>query len=648
MSGKKPKGSGFRLLDLFVIILCISGALYSIYLFRNDLFRTLDAHKETSVGTIIVKSNNVQRRLKDKKVWDRLIKGSPVFMGDLIRVARLSAVTLDIDNNHIDLNENTLIRIQSSYDNEDRLIIELTEGSLVLSTGADSGSLMLNIAGREIEAEPGTVLNAAAGIEGIVLQVSEGAASIINEGGRREISSGGMVAIDSAGVEQFLPSVVVTNPRSNARYLKDNPQPLNISFAWNRINLPREETLQLEISMDRSFNRIVRVIDNLDSSAQTELNSGTWYWRLVYLGETLSNGQLVITDTSTLQLLSPVTESVYQYQEEMPNLHFQWTTVDNAEYYIMEASLSPDFLHRQINVQSAAAFFSDSSLGAGTWYWRVMPVFPSVYEGFAAFSQAAVFRIEKIENHEEPEIFIPEPVEEILPEIPQPVPPEIRLTTPLPGVRLPGLTALRQRTEFRWGSDVDLEWSRFVLSRNPNPLSGRPQIEINNPGRIVFLDQLGEGIWYWTIEARSTEGLTAAAQPRQIQVLPIPLLPAPENLLPIREHTIGINELQIARNINFSWLPVPGANGYIFSIFHETTNERRQITSIGPGNFTSWTLDDVRILTRGTFTWQVEAVNIGNTGAIEQRGLIAENTFILNIPSSGTVRIDDTGVLYGN
>jgi hypothetical protein len=207
---------------------------------------------------------------------------------------------------------------------------------------------------------------------------------------------------------------------------------------------------------------------------------------------------------------------------------------------------------------------------------------------------------------------------------------------------------LRQQTVFTWDTNREATGTRFVLSRNQNPLTGTPVRTINNPGRTIRLDRLEEGTYYWTVEVRSPEGLISAATPRQLRVLAIPLLSAPGNLRPATGYTIGIEYLRTQSDITFSWAAVPDANAYIFTLYQQTASGRQAIISRPPENRTSWTLEDIRILEPGTFIWQVEAVNRGASGTIEQRGRTVENTFILDVPIPGPVRLEDTGVLYGS
>jgi hypothetical protein len=167
---------------------------------------------------------------------------------------------------------------------------------------------------------------------------------------------------------------------------------------------------------------------------------------------------------------------------------------------------------------------------------------------------------------------------------------------------------------------------------------GKPEIEILDPNRTIRLDRLSEGVWYWTVEAQTPEGAVINAQePRRLEVLPIPLLPAPSDRKPVEGYRIGIEELKEV-NVNFRWSAVQGANAYIFTLYQESDGGRRRITQIGPENRTSW-VTDVKALGRGSFVWQVEAVNVGRKNAIEQRGTVEENRFVVDIPRAGPVQL---------
>jgi hypothetical protein len=550
MSDESRKNSGpgrkLRRADFLIILFCLCGAALSVILFRLDL-RSLDSRNKESVGTIVIGNNVIQRRMANRVRWERLTVNAPVYAGDQIRTADLSDATLYVERNSVDLSGKTFIRIQRSPDDEDSVLIYLDEGNLVLSTVDGGGNIALNLMGRQVETAPGTVLSASAGKDGTVVQVSEGTATLIGDGGeKRKIASGTMIALGAEGTERAVKAAVVLQPRPDARYLKNGSEPQVINFAWNRINLEPGEVLRLELAEDRNFNRIIRVMENLDASAGVALNTGFWYWRLSLMSANaglssgvLSTGRFTVTDAVGPVLLSPVTDSLFRYWNNLPQLRFQWSEVAGASMYILEASETPDFATPRLRTQTTSIFLFDSSFGSGTWHWRVLPVFPAVYEGRAAFSPASVFRIEQ-------------------------------------------------------GAAGDL---------------------------ALVLPDLVPGS--------------------------VPVLPSPLNRLPPTGHRIGIEQIRESNSIVFTWAAVPGANAYIFSLYQDTGSGRRQITRIPPGNRRNWTLENLVTLGRGTFIWQVEAVNMSPEGTIEERGRVEENSFIIDIPRSGQVEIEDPGTHYG-
>ena len=633
------RSGSFRLRDFFVILFCLSAAAVSIYLFKQEVFRTVSAQNEQPVGTVIIIRNNVQRRIEGRLLWDRLALDSPIRLGDFIRTAEHSVVTLRIENDFIDLEPNTLVRIQRTDDDAYPFYIALIEGNISLIADTQGEGLKLNIKGRRIKAEAGTVLGAAAAGDGMELSVSTGLALFFENGQNHRIyhriPSGEMLAINSAGQEITRPAVVVTYPIPNARYLRDTPQSITVDFTWNRHNLHANEAIYMEIAQDRNFTQVVQTVGNLtNNSARIILDTGLWHWRLSGVNGALSSGSITVTDSIGPSLLSPITDSLFRFENYFPRLRFQWAQVTEASSYIVEVCATPDFINPAITRETEALFLVDSTLGPGKWYWRVTPVFPPLYKGATIYSQFAYFGIER-----------GTPAGLVLPER---AAPELFLVYPEHGTDIAGLDALRQPTDFTWEFDGELSQSRFVLSRSPNPLMGQPAVEILNPDRTVRVNSLMEGNWYWTVEGQTAGGITVrAAQPKLLQVQPIPLLPAPANMIPATGHRIGIPQLKLSRQIDFRWPAVRGANAYIFTLQQEI-NGRRQTIRSATVTSSGWRLDNINVLYPGTFFWQVEAVNRSPAGVIQQRGRVGENSFILDVPAPGPVFLQDPGVLYGN
>ena len=755
-SAVTEKAGGFRFSDFFIIVFFLFIAFVSVNLFRLDLTRTINLKNVKPVGAVIIRQNIVQRRLADRVLWDRLANESPVYMGDLIRVADLSSAILQIEDSSVDLSENTLIRITRAADGKS-LQIEMSEGNLSLSSAPDSGRISLDINGLQIQTVSGTVLAVKTEEKNIRLQVNEGTAlfSMPSSGQEaalprgsaagsqqpeagimQEINAGSLVSfeVQPAAPVQGLPgenlsgisapantivvvreakTAAVIRPAANARFINNSRNPFTVNFSWNRNNFNDDELLRLEIAADRYFSRIITVREILDKQTEIAVDNGQWYWRLTYENTVYDEGRFSVTDGSGVRLQSPAVNSVFKFENELPIINYNWDEIAEASSYLLEISDTPDFAHHKIRRQSLVTFYSDSSLGEGTWYWRVMPVFPSVFTGSPAFSQISQFRVERYippqrtvieaQSEEKKEIsfsdwlasefpsenisvYISDPESEARqntetlsalaslsasekeaslaalaetelsalsqaetgaasqvktePE-PAPAAPVLRLRSPAQRANIAGLTALRQQTVFTWECEAQIVSSRFVLSKNANPFQGRPLNEIRNPSRTISVSSLGEGTYYWNVEAQTADGFTVrAAQNGIVQVLAIPLLSAPANLQPARGKHFTMNDLQAQRALNFSWQTVNGANAYIVTIFHQDAGGRRQILQTQPVTRAAYSLENLRILDAGTFIWQVEAVNRRSNGTIDQRGRIAEGTFVMDIFLPGSVKVE--------
>jgi len=393
---KPPAARNFWLIDIFVLVFFLSTAITGLYLFRRDLMRTIEARDEEPVGIIIIRNNVVQRRHEDRMIWDRLYVDSFVYSGDLVRAAEISSASIHIDENKINLNENTLIRIQYSMGRSGPLEIELKEGNISLASGTKDSDMFISLMGNKVYASPGTVLDAEASQAGIKVQINEGKASLVTGGQAKELTEGSVLAKDSKGEELLIPAAVVKRPVPNASFLKSHAGLLPVTFLWTRVNLDDSERIKLEISGDKNFLQDVFTVDDLVSRARAVFDTGIWNWRLCAGDTVLSSGQLTVADGSGPELLSPVSDSVIRYKGNLPQLRFQWEPRAGAVNYIIEISDSQEFHNLKLNKQSSSTSFIYSGLGEGVWYWRVKPVFSSIWEGSSSYSDYGFFKVEEI------------------------------------------------------------------------------------------------------------------------------------------------------------------------------------------------------------------------------------------------------------
>jgi len=200
-----------------------------------------------------------------------------------------------------------------------------------------------------------------------------------------------------------------------------------------------------------------------------------------------------------------------------------------------------------------------------------------------------------------------------------------------------------------WSTELPLQNSRVIFSREPEPAKDpRAIVQYIDQGiTTINLPPLGEGIWYWTVLGETPEGVSVSAvAPFWFTLLSLPLLPSPQYLKPGYNEVITLDQLMAERKITFEWEKVPEANAYIFSLFG-ISDKQDLLLSSSPSLETSYALTDLTILTTDDYIWQVEAVLVSRNGAIERRGIIQQQSFVLYIHRSDTLRTRNPGTRYG-
>jgi hypothetical protein len=364
------------------------------------------------------------------------------------------------------------------------------------------------------------------------------------------------------------------------------------------------------------------------------LPEGTYYWRIASEGADRQFQTAPKRFTAAPPLPAPVLEEppsqgrvVFMEGEEIP---FRWGTVAGADYYqfklyrnenrqdpILERNLS------RINTLNISAL----TYGEGSYFWTVQAF---VNETSLSTRRTGIAAGETFSSRR------------LRP---------VSLDYPQNGYTVEGLRAYLEPGTVRWSQIDPASSSLFILSRNSNLSS--PVVQLRNPGATIPLPPLQAGTYYWTIRAETAEGYDLSArESRTFRVLPIPKLPPAANMLPEDGQILGPAELRATRNINFSWDPVPQAEGYFITVVYEGRGGIRDIIRSGLLEETSYVLDDLTLLDVGNFIWRVEAVSSVRKRDEEileilQRGEIGQGHFSVQFDSPGSPEIKKPGVMYG-
>ncbi|GHV92046.1 hypothetical protein AGMMS50268_25490 [Spirochaetia bacterium] len=474
--------------DFAVLFICIAGILFFLFLFRNDMYRSLTRLNDIPVGTITWKEKAAQRRFIDRVLWDRLQKHSMVYNGDLIRTAEYSGATVTFGAGEIiDLADNTLVRI-SRDDAVPR--IDLTQGAVSVNTAAGSGSgIILSSGNTNVTVAAGAVVNAGAaeGNGNLTLLVSEGSATVSGAAGTWEADAGSAFSLDSEGTAGTEPLAAVSSPRPDARYLNPARGTLAVPFVWNRMNYGGNERTRIEIAADRAFTRPAFNRDIAEDSITVNLESGTWWWKVYPDSASSANaitGKFTIVNAPAPALITPAEGYIYRYRTRQSAVRFQWTETGDAVSYLLEAADNPDFRAPALQTQVQGTSLIYSKLNPGHWYWRVRPVFSGDYEGNMAAAMVSYFDIEQADVLTAPVLSLP------------------------PNGGQVNTIAGAQDIYFSWKFEEEAD--TYTVQISPNRDLSNPVISETvydnfyayRPSRAV----LNQGQYYWTVYQTDLEG----------------------------------------------------------------------------------------------------------------------------------------------
>ncbi|MBO5692019.1 MAG: FecR domain-containing protein, partial [Spirochaetaceae bacterium] len=277
---KKKRNTTSRLRDIIAILICLTIATYSLWLFWNDFNAVMSKNNEHPIATVSWKYRAAQRKFSDRLLWDRLQQDSPVYNGDTIRTAAGAETTVTFANSELHLGENTIIQIQ--MDDTGTTSVNLTDGSLSANSNAGS-KMQLKSGNVMVELQEGSSLNAQAGksdTEALSLQVIEGNVVINGAEGSRSILQGESMSIDQNGTVGNTRPVTILEPAPNLQLLKFEGNTLPLQFSWKLATLPQNSQLVFETATDKNFSQIQEQIGLSGlNSMKINFTEGIHYWR---------------------------------------------------------------------------------------------------------------------------------------------------------------------------------------------------------------------------------------------------------------------------------------------------------------------------------------------------------------------------------
>lgn len=577
---KKAKS---KLTDILFVIVCIAGAVFSIFKFTTLFYQTL-TKDEDPIALIQIKKNTVQRRFLDDLLWDRLRDTSPLYDGDTIRTAPVSEATVFINQNgdEIELLPSSMIQIFISAD--DKLDAKLQNGSVNARAG-DAG-FKLSFGDTELNLEKGSAISTDQDENGnLMMQVVDGQVIISNSNGTQTVISGNTATIQADG-KIIKNHLNVVSPELSKKYLNFSDDKYLANFEWSC----DEDTVLIETSDTRNFTTVTSSqLVKGSKRAALAINNGISFWRISTIPSNSSDssfteqvtGKINVIHSPPPVLIAPKNDSEFTYRTRNPLIHFTWEPVERASSYHLTVANNPAMDNPVISDRTTQTSSVFNTLSEGTWYWTVTPYYALNRIGLARPSEQGFFKITKSSMLTKPELTTPEN--------------NALVSTKIP---LSNNADSYKTIYFSWKNDNEAESYNFRAwpenGSSANPAISRTEIKQNNVAVNAQTQNLTNGNWYWQVDKVDDEKNVVSSETRKFYAMDSKV--EQRTVFPPDGYTVAQTRTQ---DLRFNW-KTNIKEGTLFQIARDADFKKTVLSESAPGNSFSG-----RYLAAGTYYWRV-------------------------------------------
>lgn len=497
---KKRKSTKFRdslkiVATIIFLLSCAFGAYYSVKKFYESINASLTKLNEKPIATITFKYKTAQRKFEERMVWDRLKQNSPVYDGDTIRTAPESEATIYFeDGNIMALGENTMAQV---FFHDGKMLTSVDGGSVVVnSTDASNGAVVM-MGNSKLELDAGSSVGTNFSPDsGAQINVMEGGAVFSNESGEaRTIEEGKSLALDENSSVKIVPLITVKSPRPNEKILNFTGEAQSVDFKWDVQNLAEDDFLVIEISNDKKFKNVIekKELKNLNE-IKVNLENDISYWRIFpqNAGQEFSaQNKITVFEATPPELVVPKDESSFSYKTDTPDVRFSWRQNGFETAFEFEVADNPQMENPAVKQRVTTASSIVSSLGEGTWFWRVTPYYTINNAGLAGSSDVHSFEITRRETLDAAELTMPAFGEIIN-------------------------TSQKDLLQFSWKKNPEVSEYEIVISQDPECRDAKIKERVNsNFFSLKASEQsMRKGTWYWQVTQLDKHG--DVSKPSQI------------------------------------------------------------------------------------------------------------------------------------
>ena len=518
---KKKRNILFKNSDKIIILVCSLGIIFSLIGYFHDVYKTNLRTDEKPIACLTNRSKSVQRRFRDRLVWDIIRENTPLYVGDFVRTTALAEAEITFDSGTIiNMSHNSLIEILPESDIAN---LKITSGTVSIKTPekitlragretleiSEDSIVSMNIqpdflpqtdnAVTPLLLSDGTLENPAAAANSnhlISVSVERGTVrQSKSDGSIIELNAGTQIVMDSDGHQVKEPAIIMISPKLSQKIIKNDNETATLLFSWKALNYESDTLTKIELSYDKDG-----IYPYQNQTVDTEetvftLPNRTIYWKAYPVSkddeiynESMLQGSVSVFSITPIKKLQPVNNVGLTYKAAQNGIQFSWTQDDLARGYELLIANNIDMQDPIISYTTAKTEAKLDEIEFGTWYWQIIPIYDDSIQATQALTEANKFTVQK-------------------PVSLQPV------VTYKPEDNYIAYTANgRQPILFNWAASAGAV--SYTLKIADNPRLKNPAAEIDCTQTYYSLNtnqfDITEGKqWYWAITFTDKDGNTA-------------------------------------------------------------------------------------------------------------------------------------------
>lgn len=423
---KKKRNILFKKTDKIVILICSLGIAFSLIGYFRDVYKTNLRTDEKPIARLTNRNKSVQRRFRDRLVWDIIRENTPLYIGDFVRTTALADAEITFDSGTIiNMSHNSLIEIlpESEFAN-----LKITSGTVSIKTPekitlkagretleiSEDSIVSMNIqpdflpqtdeAVTPVVLSDGT-LETSLSKQGHHISVSVEKGMVRqnkSDGSIIELNAGSQIIMDSEGHHLKHPAIIMTSPKISQKIIKQDNEDATLLFTWKSLNYEDDTLTKIELSYDKEG-----VYPYQEQTLDTQemlftLPNRTIYWKAYPVSqngekysESVLKGSISVFSLTPIKKLQPVNNVGLTYKAAENGIQFSWTQDDLARGYELQIADNVDMENPVISYTTAKTEAKLDSIEFGTWYWQIIPIYDDSVQATPDLSQINTFTVQK-------------------------------------------------------------------------------------------------------------------------------------------------------------------------------------------------------------------------------------------------------------